>query len=179
MSEQIILRGYTEEKIARQVRANLTPNPELYELNVQIGELNSELAKLYPPIQRPEGYQDYNSIVVEPGRPDYGKYVKRNELLEKQWEISARQQSEIIDAINDEILKYRAEKASQRSNSGLDEILERLDELEARVEELQGTAENAETAAADAQSAAENAQSAADDALSRAEYLESRIEEAE
>ncbi|MDR0904959.1 MAG: hypothetical protein LBN00_02085 [Oscillospiraceae bacterium] len=175
----IILRGYTEEKIAQNVRnavmqqvyARHNAKPEVQEVNNRLAVAYQETNRLTQiPVPRDENWQSQRNEIQ----------AEIQELIKKQGQQNMPLQAEIereaAELTRREILEYRASRATSGGCAAIEELRELIEELQGRIEELEGQVEEAQSAAEEAQSTAEIAQSNAEDAQSAAEELSSRID---
>ena len=118
----LILRGYTDQQIAQNVRNMLMQKYK--------PEHDAITKKIF--------------VAKKAGEPI-------EELERQQQEVQNRFEAEKNNLLRGEIMRYREEKKSSRDDS-TDELLERIDELQGMVEEAQDAAEDAQNAAEEAQS---------------------------
>ena len=180
MSDVIIPRGYTEEKIvaAAQIHAYTMVSAK-WNKNTEwaaVGKEHAEAQSVYNMLKIRDNNAPHERTEESTQRL-YDAKVRYEAIEPRYTELNNEYQSELqtkrAELVRSEILAYRESKASRGGSlAEIEELREAIEELQGRIEELESKIEEFEGQIADVESTAEEAQSKADE-------LESRIDELE
>jgi|GEM_PF-4680227 len=179
MSDVIIPRGYTEEKIvaAAQIHAYTMVSAK-WNKNTEwaaVGKEHAEAQSVYNMLKIRDNNAPHERTEESTQRL-YDAKVRYEAIEPRYTELNNEYQSELqtkrAELVRSEILAYREGKANRSGCAEIEELREAIEELQGRVEELESKIEEVESAAEEAQNTAEEAQSKADEFESRIDELE-------